>query len=238
MSLSEFMPYGAPELLEGAAPRMARSTMLATGLVMVLTWSAGLVAMRQPHVIELPGDLIPVIEIQPPPRLRDESGRRERTAPEAPIIDPSTFVRPVDEEPPVVPPPIDAGKAESNQPPGREGPDSPPGIVGQGPCVCGGGEPVTPEYFYHDVEPELVTAKDPVYPDFAREAGVEGNVVVWMLVGLDGRVESAVIHPPGRPTMLDQAALIAARTSVYTPALANGHPVRVWVSRTYRFKLH
>ena len=29
---------------------------------------------------------------------------------------------------------------------------------------------------------------DPIYPDLAREAGIEGRVYVHMLVGKDGRV--------------------------------------------------
>ena len=48
MSLSDFMPYGAPELLEGASPRMARSTFAASALVASLEWCLGLVAAKHP----------------------------------------------------------------------------------------------------------------------------------------------------------------------------------------------
>jgi outer membrane biosynthesis protein TonB len=51
-------------------------------------------------------------------------------------------------------------------------------------------------------------------------------------------VEKAVIAPKGSVPMLDQAALEAARRSVFTPALANGRPVKVWVRQQYRFALH
>jgi len=38
--------------------------------------------------------------------------------------------------------------------------------------------------------------------------------------------------------MLDDAARAAALATVFTPALANGRPVKVWVERSYRFSLH
>src|SRR6266545_994799 len=128
MSLSEFMPYGAPELLEGAAPRMARSTLLAAGIVAVLTWSAGIVAMRQARVVEVPPVPMPGWELQPPPRFTDEGGPREYPVPKTPILDPHTIVRPVDEEPPVEPLLIGPGNVDSNQPPGHEGTGSPAGL--------------------------------------------------------------------------------------------------------------
>jgi hypothetical protein len=51
-------------------------------------------------------------------------------------------------------------------------------------------------------------------------------------------VERAIVAPKGSIPMLDQAALDAALTCVFTPALTNGHPVKVWVSQGYRFSLH
>jgi hypothetical protein len=59
MALSDFMPYGAPELLEGASPRMARSTFTATGLVAAIVCCIGIVVANR-HVIQEP-----VIEVPP-----------------------------------------------------------------------------------------------------------------------------------------------------------------------------
>ena len=237
MSLSEFMPYGAPELLEGAAPRMARSTMLATGLVVVLTWSAGLIATRQAQVIELP----PIIEHeprwQPPPKFFDDTAVPEPHVPPAPPTDPDAIVEIVPEAPPVEPTTIEPGFRDPAAPPGRGLPDASHDGAIPTPGDWGA-EPPIDSFVVTDVQPELVGAKDPVYPELAVLAGVEGTVIVRMLVGLDGHVVRAVVYPPGPATMLDEAALTAARTSVFTPALANGHPVKVWVSRPYRFKLH
>src|SRR5215471_272315 len=54
MALSDYMPYGAPELLDGASPRMARATFLASGLVAALVCCAGLIASSRPTVQEVP----------------------------------------------------------------------------------------------------------------------------------------------------------------------------------------
>jgi protein TonB len=89
-----------------------------------------------------------------------------------------------------------------------------------------------------DELPVLVRDLKPVYPDLAREAGVEGRVIVHMLIGKDGRVMDAVIDPNNSIVMLDSSVLDAVRKLVFTPAFRNNRPVPVWVSRVYRFRLH
>jgi len=59
-----------------------------------------------------------------------------------------------------------------------------------------------------------------------------------VLVGRDGRVRDAVADPRHSITMLDPAALEAARQWVFKPALANGKPVAVWVAVPFSFRLH
>jgi periplasmic protein TonB len=76
----------------------------------------------------------------------------------------------------------------------------------------------------------------PQYPDIAREAGVEGTVMVQALVcssGLiyDTRIDRSI-------PMLDSAATEAIRQWVFKPALANHVPVAVWVVIPVRFSLH
>jgi len=48
----------------------------------------------------------------------------------------------------------------------------------------------------------------------------------------------AIVRPGGSVPMLDDAAIGAALQCVFTPALANGRPVKVWVTQDYRFRLH
>ena len=235
MALSDFMPYGAPELLEGASPRMARSTLVASGLVAMLVWAAGALLASRPQpipVIELPPDpfrWMPPIQTQPsaPPQ----------PVPVAPYVDPAATPVPVPEAP---------STPHTDEPPLPADPTlQPTGDVSQvqpsGPAVpagCGCEEPLPTDYVYTDELPKLVRSVTPLYPDLARDAGVEGTVKTQLLVGLDGHVLRAIVQPRGSIPMLDEAALAAGLQFVFTPALANGHPVKVWVTQDFRFRLH
>lgn len=97
-------------------------------------------------------------------------------------------------------------------------------------------EPQPGDVFLGDELPSVVSRVMPEYPQFARDAGVEGTVLVWALVGLGGQVEDTRVHRS--IPMLDPAALEAVRKWRFTPALANRHPVRVWVAVPVRFRLH
>jgi protein TonB len=84
-------------------------------------------------------------------------------------------------------------------------------------------------------EPTKVKHVNPVYPDVAARAMVQGNVIVELHVGTDGRVNDAQIVK-GIP-LLNDAALAAVRQWVYTPPLVDGVPVRLVMTVTVRFKL-
>lgn len=72
------------------------------------------------------------------------------------------------------------------------------------------------------------------YPDLARQAGVEGTVVVQALVGTDGRVrETRVVKSI---PMLNGAAQEAVRQWRFKPAATSGAPVATWVSVPMAFR--
>jgi len=84
-----------------------------------------------------------------------------------------------------------------------------------------------------DQEPVPVTQVQPVYPTFAREAGITGVVVVHVHVGTDGRVEKADAI---RPVVgLTESAVDAARQWTFKPALKNRQPVEAWVEILFAF---
>jgi len=233
MALSDFMPYGAPELLEGASPRMARSTFTATGLVAAIVCCIGIVVANR-HVVPEP-----VIEIPPdvfnPDRFQvlQPPGK---PVPPVPITRFDGTFKPVHEETPEPPTIVDLPPVAPVSPvPGNgsdEVRDTPIGPV------TSDIDPLPGVYVYTDELPQLVRAVKPNYPDIAREAGVEGTVKLQLLIGLDGRVLKAIVQPKGSVPMLDQAAMTAALASVFTPALVNNRPVKVWVTQDYRFRLH
>lgn len=111
-----------------------------------------------------------------------------------------------------------------------------PGIVGGTGDGSGEVEPPAKGFTYLEELPVLVTRVLPLYPAIARDAGMEGRVLVRMLVGVDGRVRRAEVEES--MAMFDDAALVAARQWVFTPAKTDGHAVMAWVRVPMVFKLH
>ena len=75
-----------------------------------------------------------------------------------------------------------------------------------------------------------------VYPDSAREAGIEGKVVASSLIEEDGTVKKVEIERSAHP-ILDDAAVSALRKMTYTPAKQKGVPVKVWYTQSIVFRL-
>jgi hypothetical protein len=113
MSLSDFMPYGAPELLEGASPRMARSTFAASALVASLVWCLGLVAANRPVLRTVQPDIGRKYAFEPklyePKRPEGREATRNFTPPDGemrPVVDEipeAPVIEPVEPAGPVVP---------------------------------------------------------------------------------------------------------------------------------------
>lgn len=76
--------------------------------------------------------------------------------------------------------------------------------------------------------PVRLTIQPPRYPDLAREAGIEGTVVIRTLVGRDGKVKKVMVDSGG-PEILQNAAMECAKSAVFRPALQRDKPVEVWV---------
>ena len=96
--------------------------------------------------------------------------------------------------------------------------------------------PPHPIYVPHDEIPVVARRVVPDYPDIAQQAGMEGEVMIQIFVGTDGRVHRAEVVT--RASIFDDAALAAVRQWVFTPAKANGHPVGVWMAVPIVFRLH
>jgi protein TonB len=87
-----------------------------------------------------------------------------------------------------------------------------------------------------DVPAGLLREPAPTYPAAARADGIEGDVVLDLVVGPSGNVEDArVVRRLGHG--LDEAALEAARKFQFTPATKSGRPVRLHVIWSIKFRL-
>jgi protein TonB len=84
-------------------------------------------------------------------------------------------------------------------------------------------------------EPKKLKNVSPVYPDIAKQARVQGVVILECTISPQGKVTDVKILR-GIP-LLDQAATDAVKQWVYTPTLLNGVPVPVIMTVTVNFKL-
>jgi len=76
---------------------------------------------------------------------------------------------------------------------------------------------------------------DPIYPDEARAAEVQGLVVLQITIGEDGSVIDA--HVVRSIPLLDQAALDAVNQWLFEPTLLNGEPVEIEMNVVVNFTL-
>jgi hypothetical protein len=81
----------------------------------------------------------------------------------------------------------------------------------------------------------LLQTVEPVYPEFARAAGVEGVVRTEVAISTHGRIFSSRLL--SGPPSLEQAAEVAMSQYVYRPFEENGHPVNVATTVDVVFKL-
>ena len=84
-------------------------------------------------------------------------------------------------------------------------------------------------------EPMLLHRVDPVYPQLARQTGVEGAVVLQAVVNTKG--ELTKVRVSSGNSLLAAAAVRAVQKWRYRPARLNGNPVEVPVQITLQFVL-
>jgi protein TonB len=236
--LSQFMPYGAPDLIAAGPSNLSRavitSSALAVAAFFLLVVTVPLIPKAVERAIELPPDVIDLLNpMLPPPVV-------ERTPPQSTPVtrgepDVGDLV-PVPDRPEIVEPVAPAGpaKADGDRPAHGEGPAVAPGRL----YVPDEPIPGRNDVVFTDELPVAVREVKPDYPAFGREAGVEGLVIVHVLVGKEGRVIKAEVNEKVSIPLLNEAALEAARRWVFKPALANNHPVPVWVALRFRFRLN
>ena len=91
-----------------------------------------------------------------------------------------------------------------------------------------------------DQEPKPLNMQDVQrkigYPQIARDAGIEGNVVVRILVDEEGKyVRHLVLN--GVHPVLEQSVSAQLPKLTFSPAIKEGEPVKFWVNLPFAFKL-
>jgi periplasmic protein TonB len=237
VSLFEFMPYGAPELLAATRPHLAIS-LAAASLMLLLAFCAALqiipglrtaVAEHGVHV-NLTEISIPV----PPPIYVPSTPKAAitRVSPSAaratPVVVPDEIVKHTEDQRAGD---DAAGKAGGVSVSAAE-PDA--GASGAAEDIL----PVRGVFQPVDELPIPIMEYKPPYPDLAHDFGVEGLVIVHALIGKDGRVMRVELDEKFAIPLLNQTALEAAKRWVFKPAFTHDRPVPVWTDIPFRFVLH
>lgn len=89
-----------------------------------------------------------------------------------------------------------------------------------------------------EVKPEPITQVKPEYPTDAKEAGLEGQTMVRVLLGKDGKVVKTSIVQSSGFAALDSAAFNAAGQWTFKPGMKEGKAVKTYVVIPFSFKLN
>jgi len=89
-----------------------------------------------------------------------------------------------------------------------------------------------------DQEPQAVVRVPPIYPYRAREQGIEGKVLVQLLVNADGSVGQVIIQDARPKGVFEEAVLRTLPTWKFNPGKVEGVPVTAWVVTTVNFELN
>lgn len=101
-----------------------------------------------------------------------------------------------------------------------------------------GPAPVAP-VGYSDATIAYETATPPAYPVAALRAGIQGTVLLKVLVGPDGKPLQVVVEHGSGNRLLDRAARqhVLAKWRFH-PAMRNGHAIEAWALVPVRFSLN
>lgn len=91
------------------------------------------------------------------------------------------------------------------------------------------------EFFSLTEKPEIIYRAEILYPEIAAKAGIEGMVVVKVLIDTLGNVEKAEIVKSAHP-VLDNSALFSASLFKFKPAMQRNKKVKMWMAIPFTFK--
>jgi periplasmic protein TonB len=177
-----------------------------------------------------------VPEPPPPPLPVERSNAQRMTEPRRPSATAPPAITPereVARSRPDAPGGVDLGLPLSGAPfadLGRTPPKLPPPLA-PAPVKLSG--PVRPGTLVQS--PRKIVDVRPLYPDIAREARVQGTVVLEAVLDRGGRVSQLRILES--VPLLDAAAIAAVRQWQYTPSTLHGIPVEVLMTITVTFTL-
>jgi protein TonB len=100
-----------------------------------------------------------------------------------------------------------------------------------------------PVYIERDTDPRLLNGQEMIrlmhrlYPPALREAGIGGEVLLWVWVDEEGRPGNAQVNRSSGREQLDEVALEMARQMEFSPAMLRDKPVGVWIAQPISFSV-
>jgi TonB family protein len=85
--------------------------------------------------------------------------------------------------------------------------------------------------------PKRIQSVDLPYPPALKSKGIEGNVMVLIVIDEKGSVQKVRILKSSGYREFDEAAMKAARKELYSPARRDGQAVEYNLKYTYRFRM-
>ncbi len=220
---TERIPIGAADLKANAQRLLRKALIISATIHLALVGFYILTTVWKPKDEAVyTGRVIRMQTLPPPPPLTD--------VPPPPVIPNQPIVQPTIGTPVPVP---DAQAPEQTIMTQQEiaAINTPVGITGSGKdsiyIAPSEDLPSEGEFVYYEDPPVPVNTVKPAYPEFAREAQIQGKVILHVLVDTHGRVKNVKVIRG--VTGLNEAAVDAIKKWVFKPALSNNKPVAVWV---------
>ena len=92
------------------------------------------------------------------------------------------------------------------------------------------------KFYAVEVKPQILKKYEPVYPEMAKKAGIEGQVFIQALIDETGHVTEAKVLRSTNP-VFEAPAMEAARKFLFKPGYQRDKPVKVLVVIPFTFKL-
>jgi len=93
-----------------------------------------------------------------------------------------------------------------------------------------------PDFVPFEKEPVVIHRVEPVYPEFAKKAGLEGSVYVNIWVDKEGKVRDVKVLKSDSDIFV-QPVIDACKQWLFSPAMMKNGPVAVWVAVPFRFSM-
>ena len=202
---------------------------LVVNAAMITLLAKGALVAPVQAALPKPVPLIPIAlpPTPPPPETDPEEEPLDRTESaaipqqtelRAPTL-PSAF-----QDPGVGPPQLDIGSITNLGPPKKVKKASKP-------------KPTIREADQVDEPPKPRVRAMPRYPPSAEERGIEGEVVLRILINARGQVDRARVVSARPPGVFEASALASIKGWRFVPARDKGKAIAVWATKRMRFKL-